>query len=160
MIRTALVAVCLFFTAGFASQGAASGQAKAPDADTTKIRVRVSTAAPQTRVPTGDEVLRQRLLAAISDALKGKKDLVLVAAGAPADVTVDVLSPVSLFVPGAAAQFDDKAVPVDVRAAGQTTRIVKSGHDRTHSAAEVAKEIDRWIQANRSKVIAARPPAK
>jgi hypothetical protein len=161
MKRTAVAAICVFLAGGCVLHRGAGGAAtSAQPVDAGKVRMFVSTETTRGLIASGDEVLRQRTVAVLADSLRGRKGLAVVNDRARADVVVDVHSPASLFVPGSRAKFDDQAVPVDVRAAGQTTRITESGFDRTRTIKSVAKDIERWIQANYSKIIAARQPAR
>ncbi len=160
MNRIAIAAFCVFLAAGCASLHGGGGGKSSEQADAGKIRVYVTTAVSNDLVPSSDQLNRQKTAALMADELKGKNGIALVNESARADVVVDVQSAVSLFVPRTGTRFDDHAVPVDVRAAGQATRLVESGHDRTRTTKNVAKDVYHWIQSNHDKIVGARSPAK
>jgi hypothetical protein len=158
MIRTVLVAVCLLATAGCSLHR--GGAAVPPQPEASKIRVFVFTQPRPTPNPDGDQIRREQTTALVTEYLGDKKSLTLVDTRERADVIVEVLSAASALKPQLPAPFDPNAVPVNVTAAGQTARLTQSQRGLDRAAYEVAQDIERWIKANKAKIVAARPPAK
>jgi hypothetical protein len=103
--------------------------------------------------------MRERAADVLRDQLRDKKDLAVVDARSQAAVTVQVWSAASTFSPMANnAHYDPNAIPVDVTAAGRTTRITVSHMGEERTLHQLASRIDRWVRENRAAILG-RPPA-
>lgn len=150
-LATTLIAVVSALSAVVAAQGSKAVVAQG------RIAVYVFTDQ-QSRIPTVDEANRQETARTLEHYLSGRKNLLLTENGDLADVRVRVFSAVELFSPREIDQkpFDERAVTVEVSGGGTATRYTESALNPKRTVHKLADRIERWIEANRAKILAER----